>query len=61
MTDTTRPFGFDDVIHPVDVDLTPVLTDRNRLTSAFRPFLAIPHILLVGGPAAFAVSSSWRP
>lgn len=61
MTDTTRPLGFDDVIHPVDVDVSPALTDRNRLTSAFRPFLAIPHILLVGGPAAFAVSWSWRP
>jgi hypothetical protein len=61
VTDTTRTVGFDHVIHPVDVDVAPALTDRNRLTSAFRPILAIPHILLVGGPAAFAVSWSWRP
>lgn len=60
MTDTIRTFGSDDVIHPVNVDVTPALTDRNRLTSAFRPILAIPHILLVGGPAALAISWSWR-
>jgi len=59
MTDTIRTFGFEDVIHPVDVDITPVLTDRNRVTSAFRPLLAIPHILLVGVPAAFAMSWGW--
>ena len=41
----------------VDVDVTPALTDRNRLTCAFRVILAIPHILLVGGPIAFA--GSW--
>ena len=40
----------------VDVDVTPALTDRNRLTCAFRVILAIPHILLVGGPIAFAGS-----
>lgn len=56
MTDTIRTFGIDDVIHPVDVDITPALVDRNRLTVAFRPLLAIPHILLVGVPAAFAMS-----
>jgi hypothetical protein len=41
----------------VGVDVTPVLTGRNRLTCAFRPILAIPHILLVGGPIAFV--GSW--
>src|SRR5512147_2734656 len=41
----------------VDVDVTPALTDRNRLTCAFRVILAIPHILLVGGPIAFV--GSW--
>lgn len=41
----------------VDVDVTPALTDRNRLTCAFRVILAIPHILLVGGPIALA--GSW--
>jgi hypothetical protein len=32
---------------------------RNRLTTAFRIFLAIPHLLLVGGPLAAAFSWSW--
>lgn len=38
--------------HPVDVRVEPALNDRNRLTTAFRAILAIPHLLLVGGPAA---------
>jgi hypothetical protein len=38
--------------YPVRVDVTPVTEERNRLTTAFRFFLAIPHLLLVGGPAA---------
>lgn len=50
-----------DTIHPVDIDVTPVLIDRDRLTCAFRPILAIPHILLVGGPAAFAITAGWHP
>jgi hypothetical protein len=39
----------------VGVVVTPVLENRNRLTTAFRVFLAIPHVILVGGP--FAVGS----
>jgi hypothetical protein len=46
--------------YPVDVSLAPVLTERNRLTCAFRPLLALPHVLLVGGPLAIAGSSWWR-
>jgi len=42
--------------HPVDVTVAPALTSRNRLTCAFRPILAIPHLILVGGPAAIALS-----
>lgn len=42
--------------HPVDVTVAPALASRNRLTCAFRPVLAIPHLILVGGPAAFALS-----
>jgi hypothetical protein len=42
------------------VSITPRLTDRNRLTCAFRPILAIPHVLLVGAPMAFGVSLGWR-
>jgi len=40
--------------YPVVVAIEPQLADRNRLTTFFRPLLAIPHILLVGGPVAFA-------
>jgi hypothetical protein len=32
---------------------------RNRLTAAFRVFLALPHLLLVGGPVAMIVSVDW--
>jgi hypothetical protein len=35
--------------YPVSVDVTRALSDRNRLTTAFRLILAIPHIILVGG------------
>lgn len=42
--------------HPVDVVFQPEARLRNRLTSAFRAVLAIPHLLLVGGPAAVAIS-----
>jgi hypothetical protein len=46
--------------HPIDVEVAPALTHRNRLTVAFRPLLALPHIVLVGGPVAFATSLWWR-
>ena len=36
--------------YPVEYDVEPQLTDRNRLTVAFRIILAIPHGILVGGP-----------
>jgi hypothetical protein len=36
--------------YPVDYDVEPQFTDRNRLTVAFRFILAIPHLILVGGP-----------
>jgi|SRR5690348_4367330 len=39
-------------VHPVDVRVEPALDGRNRLTTAFRLILAIPHLLIVGGPAA---------
>jgi Domain of unknown function (DUF4389) len=35
--------------YPISVDIQPALTNRNRLTTAFRIVLAIPHLLLVGG------------
>lgn len=46
--------------HPVDVRVEPALADRNRLTTAFRPILAIPHLLLVGGPIAGMMSVVWN-
>jgi hypothetical protein len=42
---TGAPAGY-----PVTYDVEPQITERNRLTVAFRPILAIPHLLLVGGP-----------
>jgi hypothetical protein len=47
-------------VNPTEITVTPALTGRNRLTCAFRPVLAIPHVLLVGGPMAFAFSLGWR-
>jgi hypothetical protein len=38
------------VDHPVNYRVDPPEGARNRLTVAFRFILAIPHILLVGGP-----------
>lgn len=35
--------------YPVAIDVQPVLTGRNRLTTLLRAILAIPHIMLVGG------------
>jgi Domain of unknown function (DUF4389) len=35
--------------YPVTVDVQPLVTGRNRLTTAFRLILAIPHLILVGG------------
>jgi hypothetical protein len=37
------------VTYPVSVNVQPSLVDRNRLTTAFRLILAIPHLILVGG------------
>ena len=45
--------------HPVDVYLAPALENRDRLTTAFRLILAIPHLLLVGAPAAVFLSWNW--
>jgi hypothetical protein len=42
--------------HPVSLSVDPAFTERNRLTCAFRIILAIPHLVLVGGPVALALS-----
>jgi hypothetical protein len=43
--------------YPVTVHVAPAPANRNRLTTAFRLILAIPHLILVGG-AGFGVSYS---
>jgi Domain of unknown function (DUF4389) len=35
--------------YPVAVHVQPLLTNRDRVTTAFRIILAIPHLILVGG------------
>ncbi|HEU0016258.1 MAG TPA: DUF4389 domain-containing protein [Longimicrobium sp.] len=47
--------------HPVDVRVQPATGERNRLTTGFRMFLAIPHLLLVGAPLAAVFSWTWGP
>lgn len=44
--------------YPVTVHVVGSREDRNRLTVAFRFILAIPHLLLVGGPIAVAMTWS---
>lgn len=44
--------------HPVHVRIAPSLVDRNRLTTAFRLVLALPHIVMVGAPIAAVLT--WR-
>jgi hypothetical protein len=46
-------------VYPVGLDIRPDLEERNRLTTAFRFFLAIPHLLLVGGPIAVMFAIDW--
>jgi len=38
--------------YPVSTTIEPTLSQRNRLTTAFRLILAIPHLILVGGVGA---------
>ena len=45
-----------EAIHPVQVSVESAIDERNRLTTAFRPLLALPHIILVGGPIAMFLS-----
>jgi hypothetical protein len=46
--------------HPVDIRLDEPAAERNRLTVAFRPLLALPHLLMVGAPIALAAGWTWR-
>ena len=47
--------------HPIAVEVKPAIEGRNRLTCAFRPLLAIPHLILVGGPVALVMSFVMGP
>ena len=49
-----------EISHPVGITVVPQLEERNRLTTAFRFFLGIPHILLVGGPAIAGAWIGWQ-
>jgi hypothetical protein len=46
-------------IYPVTVAIPAAMEERNRLTVAFRFLLALPHFILVGGPAAIVTCSVW--
>jgi uncharacterized protein DUF4389 len=53
---TTPEIGLTrDAAHPVRIHVEPAIEGRNRLTTAFRLILAIPHLILVGGPIAVAL------
>lgn len=47
-------------IYPVAIGLPAATEERNRLTVAFRFFLALPHWILVGGPVAAMTSVMWN-
>ena len=47
--------------YPVSTSLEPQLAKRDRLTTAFRLILAIPHLLLVGGVGIGFAANSRRP
>jgi hypothetical protein len=54
--------GEDEIVgqaYEVSIQVLPAIEGRNRLTTAFRFFLGIPHILLVGGPAAVGGWIGW--
>jgi hypothetical protein len=48
-----------DTSHPIRVDVETALDGRDRLTTAFRIILAIPHLILIGGPMAATLSWTW--
>lgn len=46
-------------IYPASIALPAQIEDRNRVTVALRFFLALPHIILVGGPIAVLSCIGW--
>ncbi len=62
LTGTFPPFSLDDVSYPVRVSVVPSLDGRNRLTTFFRLFMIIPHIIvlyLVNIALSFALLAAW--
>jgi len=45
--------------HPVHLEVAPAAELRDRLSTFFRPLLAIPHLILVGAPVALTISWAW--
>jgi Domain of unknown function (DUF4389) len=43
--------------YPVEFDVEPQLTDRNRLTTGFRLILGIPQFIIVGGFSSYGPSA----
>jgi hypothetical protein len=58
MTESDIGFDAGPPAYPVSFDVDRQLSDRNRLTVAFRIILAIPHVALVGG-AIIGFGFSW--
>lgn len=54
MSTLATPLGHE-AMHPAQVHVVPTIDNRNRLTVALRPILAIPHLILVGGPLALTL------
>lgn len=50
MTESASTASFSPSGYPISLVLDPCLENRNRLTVAFRIILAIPQLILVGGP-----------
>jgi len=49
-----EPTSHGALTYPVRIEVPAHTKERNRLTSAFRLLLALPHLILVGGPIASA-------
>ncbi len=57
--DTQPQAPFRTLPFPVALHVEEELESRDRLTVAFRIILAVPHMLLVGGPMAATLSWGW--
>ena len=44
--------------YPVSFEVERQTTERNRLTTAFRFILAIPHVLIVGSPGSVGLGAN---